>query len=327
MKRLALIATICIALVALTRFPAEALDAKLTIGSKAPSLDIEHWVQDGNGFFKPVTKFKQGKVYVVEFWATWCGPCIMSMPHLAELQNKYRGRDVQIVGVSDETLDEVKDLMTQTHPQAGKTFEEITSAYSLTTDPDRSTYAEYMDASNQRGIPTSFIVGKSGKIEWIGHPAEIDEPLEAVVSDQWDREKFKKTFEERANFEKYMEKISMLAGAQKFKQAVELAEEQIKSVQDESLKSEWTSVRHSLKLSAGEPDEDVLAYYREQIKEMKGDPISMGRFGYSIFGLLQSGGKIGPLLGDVITALKAETKDVEGEDKVFFEQHACFVAG
>jgi hypothetical protein len=42
----------------------------LTIGSKAPSLDVEHWVSDGNGAFKPVTAFQPGKVYVVEFWAT-----------------------------------------------------------------------------------------------------------------------------------------------------------------------------------------------------------------------------------------------------------------
>jgi len=46
----------------------------LTIGSKAPSIDVEHWVSDGNGKFKPVTEFEADKVYVVEFWATWCGP-------------------------------------------------------------------------------------------------------------------------------------------------------------------------------------------------------------------------------------------------------------
>ena len=63
-------------------------DELLTIGSDAPAIDVEHWVQDGKGKFKPVTEFAKGKVYVVEFWATWCGPCIMSMPHLVELQNK-----------------------------------------------------------------------------------------------------------------------------------------------------------------------------------------------------------------------------------------------
>ena len=110
----------CAAILFATWSPADATAKDLTIGSAAPTLDIEHWVQDGNGFFKPVKEFKKGNVYVVEFWATWCGPCVMSMPHLAELQNKYRGQKVQIVSVSDEDIETVKGIMDRDHPQAGK---------------------------------------------------------------------------------------------------------------------------------------------------------------------------------------------------------------
>ena len=66
----------------------ESATKSLTIGSVAPPLDIEHWVQDGKGKFKPVTKFNKDSVYIVEFWATWCGPCIASMPHIVETQKK-----------------------------------------------------------------------------------------------------------------------------------------------------------------------------------------------------------------------------------------------
>ena len=42
----------------------------LTVGSKAPAISIEHWISDGQGKFNPGEDFEEGKVYVVEFWAT-----------------------------------------------------------------------------------------------------------------------------------------------------------------------------------------------------------------------------------------------------------------
>jgi hypothetical protein len=237
------------------------------------------------------------------------------MPHLAELQNKYRGQNVQIISVSDETVDEVKDLLAQDNEQVGKTFAEITSAYSLTTDPDRSVHEDYMEASNQQGIPTSFIVGKSGLVEWIGHPMELDEPLEAVVNDSWDREKFKEELKVKQEFQENIEKISMLAGAGRFEDALKLAAAQLKKAKAKPMREQWIAIQNSLKMSAGMLDDQALAYFRSQLASIKGDPLSVGRFGYSIFGQAQQGADVGPLASEAIAAIEQEVKSADAELK------------
>lgn len=204
----------------------------LTIGSPAPALDVEHWISDGEGRFEPITDFESDRVYVVEFWATWCGPCIASMPHLVELQKEFADRQVQVISISDEDMetvdaflkrpytarkaaatktaeadddgdedggeDEKKEVAATVEPS---TYGELTSAYCLTTDPDRSVFTSYMKAAAQNGIPTSFIVGKSGLVEWIGHPMRMDEPLLQVVDGTWDRDEFAEEFKREQMFD------------------------------------------------------------------------------------------------------------------------------
>ena len=166
----------------------------LTIGSVAPTINVEHWVHNGEGRFPKVEKFESGKVYIVEFWATWCGPCIASMPHIVTIQSKYADMGVQLVSVSDEQLEIVEKFLGKKIPDAKEdgpaTYGELTKSYCLTADPDRSVHRDYMTAAERHGIPCCFIVGKDAKIEWIGHPMRLDDPLSQVVNGNWDRESF-----------------------------------------------------------------------------------------------------------------------------------------
>ena len=213
---------------------------ELTIGSKAPKLDIEHWVSNGHDKFKPVKEFETGKVYVVEFWATWCGPCVMSMPHLAATQEKYADKGVQLISVSDEDLETVEGFLKRQVKGADKddaenTYGKLTSAYCLTTDPDKSVYETYMDAAGQNGIPTCFIVGKSGQIEWIGHPMSMDEPLEKVVGGTWDRAAHLAEFKKEQQIGLLMAKVSRPMQKGDVKAALKiLAKEREQAAGDES---------------------------------------------------------------------------------------------
>src|SRR5207248_2345586 len=67
--------------------------ATLKVGDAAPALSKGKWLKG-----EPVKAFEPGKVYVIECWATWCGPCVAAIPHVTELQHKYAKDGLVVIG-------------------------------------------------------------------------------------------------------------------------------------------------------------------------------------------------------------------------------------
>jgi len=154
--------------------PKEA-EVTLKVGGKAPPIHVEKWVKG-----EEVKAFEKGKVYVVEFWATWCTHCKGSIPHLTELAKANKG--VTFIGVaaserkeqdvSDKRLENLTSFVTRQGDAMG---------YHVAYDSDRKMGAAWMKASGTTDIPAAFIVDGEGKIAWIGHPMEMDSHLANAV--------------------------------------------------------------------------------------------------------------------------------------------------
>lgn len=157
--------------------PKQEASTKLAVGDAAPALSIATWIKG-----EPVTKFEKGKVYVVEFWATWCGPCIASMPHMSALQKEFKDKGVTIIGVTSQ------DRNGNTLAKAQKMVADKgdTMGYTVAWDNERETSNAYMRASGQGGIPCAFVVNKEGKVVYIGHPMFLDMVIEPVLDGKWD---------------------------------------------------------------------------------------------------------------------------------------------
>jgi len=215
----------------------------LTIGSPAPAIDVERWFHD----YEPVTAFEKGKVYVVEFWATWCGPCVASMPLLATIQQKYPD-DLVVISISGEDPEKIEEFLDR--KKGDETYREITSAYRLATDPDRSVNNDYMRAAGQNGIPTAFLVGKTGAIEWIGHPMRMDEPVAKVIADQWDRDAFAVELEEEKLVRRKTQQLGRLVQQKKFTEALAGLDAIMADVKSDAVRVRLGQARRSLEMQA-----------------------------------------------------------------------------
>ena len=191
----------------------------LGLGDPAPPIVYSKWIQGP----KPINKIENDKIYVFEFWATWCGPCIQAMPHLSELAKKYQGK-IDFIGC---------DVWENSHggdkPQEGylpKVTEFVAQQFKL----GRLTYNviadnnaedmgnKWLKAAGQNGIQASFVI-QNGKIAWIGHPVYLDAILESIVAGKYDVEAVKKEAADKAaEAKKYA--AQQAAGIKLYKDAV-----------------------------------------------------------------------------------------------------------
>jgi len=166
----------------------------LDIGDQAPPLKYSKWIKG-----EPISSFTGNQLYVLEFWATWCGPCKMAMPHLTKLQQQYKDK-VTFIGVGIwEKVPEGKPYESSL-PSVEKFVKgnDASMGYAVIADNNEQFMGnKWMKAAGENGIPSTFIV-KDNKIIWIGHPNSLDSILPKMLDGKYDMEAFKAKFSKSA---------------------------------------------------------------------------------------------------------------------------------
>jgi thiol-disulfide isomerase/thioredoxin len=171
---------------------AEHAEPKITlkVGDKAPEFKVTQWFKG-----EPVTLDDKG-TFIVECWATWCGPCIAAFPHLSEVAKANEGK-ITVVGVNvweRKTMDEVKEFVKD---QGDK------MSYHVAEDGDKVITEKWLAAAGKNGIPCAFVVSK-GKVAWIGHPMGLKQDLlDSIVDGSFDSAAFQKAEDQQQAVQAY----------------------------------------------------------------------------------------------------------------------------
>lgn len=143
------------------------MGSSLPLGVEPPEVVAADWLNTDS----PQTLAAlRGKVVLVEFWATWCSPCVAGIPHLNQLHKKYHGDGLKILSFTDEDRATIE------------AFQKSHTPIEYTIGVGSSLDRKY----GVTGIPHAFLIGRTGKLVWHGHPAspECDEKIELALAEK-----------------------------------------------------------------------------------------------------------------------------------------------
>jgi thiol-disulfide isomerase/thioredoxin len=160
----------------------------LNIGDVAPDLRVSEWIKG-----TPIQKFEKGKVYVLEFWATWCRPCLAGMPHLSALARKYKDK-VNVIAI-DIYESQLKPKKSPAQVRAFVDSIGNQMEFSVAIEDSNFTVKDWIKNAEEKnsGIPRTFVIDGSGRLAWIGYPSKLDGVLSQIVNNTWDVEKERTT--------------------------------------------------------------------------------------------------------------------------------------
>lgn len=157
----------------------------LTIGEDAPAIKPLKWLKG-----TPINKYSKGHVYILEFGASWCSPCLTMIPELSAMAEKYKGRATV---ASFYVMEHNPEKDTGGNPKYAQRIEKLIARqgdkiqYTIgVDDAEGSLEKAWLDAAGATGIPITFVVNQQGKIAWMGSNREqLKKVIEQIVENKY----------------------------------------------------------------------------------------------------------------------------------------------
>jgi thiol-disulfide isomerase/thioredoxin/tetratricopeptide (TPR) repeat protein len=173
------IGDVAVALTCLFVLSGPAAAADLSIGDPAPSLVVSRWLKG-----ESVKRLESGQIYVVEFSATYCGPCLALAPHLSTLQERYPHVTIISVMVCEPEPAKVAPLVAKMGNRIR--YRVALDDVPVGKSPDEGVmHRTWMIAAGESMLSTAFIINKDGKVAWVGLGTELDGPLGKIIAGDW----------------------------------------------------------------------------------------------------------------------------------------------
>ena len=182
---------VLLALVASLLVHATAAASAPTIGEPAPNLKEAVWLKGS-----PLLDFEPNRIYVVDLWATWCKPCLKSMPALHDLESQYKD-NVTFIALS--IWDPERDRVSEFIKEHGEIMPGLIATDSISPGKEFNEgilAVRFLGTSERVSVPRTYIVDRTGKLVWVGEPWDLEVPLEQVVNGTWDWANFAASWED-----------------------------------------------------------------------------------------------------------------------------------
>ncbi|MNX49201.1 Thiol-disulfide oxidoreductase YkuV [compost metagenome] len=251
---------------------------ELSIGDAAPPLSYAKWIKG-----VPTESLTGSKIYVLEFWATWCKPCIEAMPHLSDLADKYADKmKVIAVNVSERTGSEPYESSLPKVEAFLAQNSHIMRFDVITDNNQREMNNNWLRKGNIVGIPATIIV-RDNKILWIGHPLFLDNVLTEIFENTYDMKARKIAYEAqmlssmsaRSSYNKHVSKIDDALAKRDYFNAIIAADEAIRV--DTASAFQYRLKKLHVLLSQGNM-EAVAGFLNSTIEKDKGQGLALAGF-------------------------------------------------